>query len=432
MKKRAVLLAAWLFSSISILPVRAEGESTPTPSPSSGTDVSETDTAPSLHAPEAVLIDAASGSVLYEIDSSTSRDPASLTKLMGLYLAASQLAEDDTLTLSDTAFNTYDHSSGVLWIQSGETLSVMDCLEASMLVSANDTMAMLAEGVSGGNDAFVQAMNDQAESWNLTATHFDNIFGTYSENNYASAKDLALLTRQALQNPLFKEVFCSTSYTIAPTNLQVQKRSLSTDCALLKDGDQNYAYAVGGKIGYTQEGGYCLSVYAERGDTGVIAVVMGEGSEEFAYEDIRTLCDYGFGHYQTVTITKEEIGTQTVELREYGRHTGDLIFSAASSYSILLSSSVDASALKGELVIDNADAQDPDQITARIVFTLDGNVIGETEAVKEVVTYDLGSLTGLDAMSYFDWGCIALLVLVGAWPLFRKLAEIFRPPESRY
>ena len=128
-------------------------------------------------APAAILVDRASGNVLYEKNGSTRRDPASLTKLMGLYLAVGELSDDTPITMSDAAYETYDHSSGVLWIQREETLTAKDAEYASMLMSANDTMAMLAEAVSGDAETFVAKMNQTAADLQMNDTHFDNIFG---------------------------------------------------------------------------------------------------------------------------------------------------------------------------------------------------------------------------------------------------------------
>ena len=149
------------------------------------------DSTPVLQGPEAVLVDQDSGNVLYDFNSAVHRDPSSLSDLMTVYLAASSLNQNQSLTMSETASATYDHSNGVLWIETGETLSALDCMAATLLAGANDTAAMLAEGVSGSNEAFLTAMNTQVEDWNLADTHFDNLVGLSSDNNYSSAADIA-------------------------------------------------------------------------------------------------------------------------------------------------------------------------------------------------------------------------------------------------
>ena len=304
-------------------------------------------------APEAILIDRASGNVLYEKNSSTRRDPASLTKLMGLYIATMKLKDDMSITMSDAAYETYDHSSGVLWIQKEETLTVKDAEYASMLMSANDTMAMLAQAVGGDQDSFVAMMNRMAADLQMNDTHFNNIFGLYQEENYASAADLATLTRKALQQPTFAQLFGSSSYILSATNKNSQERVLPNDCQLLRSGAHQYDGITGGKIGSTTEGGYAISASAARNGTELIAVVMGEENAKNAYADVAKLFDYGFRTYQTVTISKDMIKPITVEVKEGRKHIADVIFSADGDFSLLLKGNVPTDTLTAEIQVEN-------------------------------------------------------------------------------
>ena len=141
-----------------LVPVSAEGENA-SPSPSAS---SEEQSAVSVSASKAILIDEDSGTVLFDKSSSESADPGSLVKIMSVYLGVTNLSSDQELTMSDTAFDTYSHDTGVLWINRGETLRAESAEYASMLTSANDTTAMIAEGVSGDQDTFVNLMNQTA------------------------------------------------------------------------------------------------------------------------------------------------------------------------------------------------------------------------------------------------------------------------------
>lgn len=386
------------------------------------------DSTPVLQGPEAVLVDQDSGNVLYDFNSAVHRDPSSLSDLMTVYLAASSLNQNQSLTMSETASATYDHSSGVLWIENGERLSVLDCMAATLLAGANDTAAMLAEGVSGSNDAFLSAMNTQVEDWNLADTHFDNLFGLASDNNYSSAADIAEITRRALSNASFSSVFSLTSYTIAANNKHVQVRDIPNDCQLVRSGDNYYEGITGCKLGYSESGGYGISASAEKDGTRLIAVVLGEESADAAYADIKALFDYGFSSYQTVTIRKDDIPSQTIAIRDGTRKSADVILSADSDFSILMKVTDTTPELTAEIQVENSDSNDPDAITGKVVFYLNGQEAGSVDAAKEVVTYERNTQSGIDSMTIYDWVCIVVLALTMLYPVLKRFSDFLKPP----
>lgn len=385
-------------------------------------------TGPVLQGPAAVLIDQDSGNILYDLNSAVHRDPSSLTDLMAVYLAASSLNQNQSLTMSSAASATYDHSSGVLWIETGETLSALDCMAATLLAGANDTAAMLAEGVSGGNDDFLAAMNSQAESWNLADTHFDNLFGQASDNNYSSAADIARLTRQALLNSSFASVFSLNGYTIAANNVHVQAREIPNDCQLVRSGDLHYEGITGGKLGYSESGGYGISASAQRDGTRLIAVVLGEESSEKACADIAALFDYGFSSYQTLTIKKDEIPSQTIAIRDGTRKSADVILSADSDFSILMKVTDNTPQLTAEIQVENSESNDPDAISGKVVFYLDGQQAGAVDAAKKIVTYERNTQSGIDSMTVYDWVSIAVLAVMMLYPVLKRFSDFLKPP----
>ena len=399
-------------------------EETPEPEPVWAVDVS-TD--------YAVLIDADSGKVLFEKNKDTARDPASLTKIMTVYLAMKTLTSpSQEITMSKEAFQTYDHNQGVLWIQEGETLSAKDCEYATMLASANDTAAMLAEAAALSQDGFVQKMNAEAKDMNLEATVFDNIFGLSSPGNQSSAYDIAKLTRQALKNDAFREIFGASGYTIPATNKQPQSRPIAQDCELLRNGEYSWEEATGGKIGSTKDGGFCLAASAKRGATSLIAVVLSEETADNAYHDIVRIFEYGFQNAQTVTITAEQIGTKTVEVMDGGKHVADVVFSADSGFSILLPKDIDPDGLKAEIVVANETASSPERITAEVQFTLNGELIGSAQMEKKVVTVKQEETVIEKSGGFrmiFDYACIIVLVLVLLLPPLVKFLTSLQPPE---
>lgn len=405
------------------LNVQAEGETATPESTATPTAAAASTTAVETSAKGAVLMDATSGSVLFENNSTAHLDPASLTKIMSVYLATEKLTPDQELTMSDTAFQTYSHNSGVLWIQNGETMTAVSAEYASLLASANDTTAMLAEGVSGDQDTFIALMNSTAQSIGMGDTNFQNIFGTNNEENYSSAKDIATLVQTALKNTTFKKIFGTSGYVMAATNL-TSERPIGNDCELLPGQDSAYEYTTGCKIGSTQEGGYALAASAEKDGTTLIAVVLGETDAATAYADVQKMLDYGFSSYHTITLSGSDVGSKTVAVYSGKKHTYDVVFTENSDFSLLVSSSIDKSQITMDIVTQHEDLEDPNQITASVVFSIDGTQVGSVPMKAEITEIDNSFSATVEPQisQYFDYACIVILALVLIYEIGRKLS----------
>lgn len=428
------LIALFLSVLTAMTPVLAEAAPSPETDPEGNAEETEEpveEYAVELSTEYAVLIEAGSGTVLFDKQGEEPGDPASLTKIMTVLLAAEKLNDDDTLTMSSQAFQSYSHDQGVLWIQDGETLSVSDCEYATMLASANDTCAMLAEGAAGDIPAFVKLMNERAETYGMSGTHFENPFGVAAAGQYSTAYDLAVLTQNAIKNERFRKVFGAPSHTMAATNMQAQTRVIANDCEFLRDGAYSYDGAVGGKIGSTPANGFALAAYAERGGTGLIAVVMHEANAEAAYRDAARLFDYGFESAQTITVTPEQIGTKTISVDDGKTHIADVTFAADSSFNILLPKGVGAESITSEIVVKNEDAKTPEHISAEVVFLLDGEEIGRSPLTAEIVREPEKEPVNYTALGrqIFDWACVALLAFMVLRPAVKWLHELLMPPK---
>ena len=435
MVKKAVMC---LFSLLLCLyPVHAEENPNPETDGTEETEeIEETEEEPvqeviDIASDKAVLIDADSGKVLYEKNSNERGDPASLNKIMTVYLAAQTLPASQPLTMSDSAFQSYDHNQGVLWIQQGETLSAKDCEYASFLASANDTAAMLAEAAAGSLNAFVEKMNAEAADLELQNTHFDNVFGVASSDNYSSAYDMAMLTRKALKNDVFREIFGASSYMLSGTNKQNSSRMIAADCELIRSGTYSYEDALGGKIGSTPTGGFALAAAAKRGATSLIAVVFGEATPDAAYHDIVRIFEYGFESAQTVTITPADYGSKTIEVTDGRKHIADVVFTSDSSFSILMPKELDPSLVKAEIVVKNEDSSDPEEITAEVIFTLDGETIGSSPMERTIIMKPVEEKFKTDHLptNVLDWISVGALLLVLLLPALNWFFRTLEPPK---
>ena len=214
MKKKVLMMVLLVLGMF--VPVRAE---------------ENTENGPEVSGQAAILVDAASGSILYKKNIDEHLDPASLTKVMTVYAALEKTDIEASLTMSKEAFATYNHDYGVLWIQEGETMTARSAAYASLLASANDTTAMLSEEAAGSVDAMVPLMNQKAQALSLSNTNFQNPFGLNNENNYTSARDMAALFRTVLQDDEAARMLGASSYTIPASN-KYGERLIAQDCEI--------------------------------------------------------------------------------------------------------------------------------------------------------------------------------------------------------
>ena len=240
---------------------------------------------PPLHSAKAVVLaDMDSGRLLYEMNKDEQRAPASLTKIMTVMLAVEALERgevslDEMITAQEdclAGLNTDSSTSGIL---PGEIISYQDLLYCAMVHSANEACNILAHRVSGSVPDFVELMNRRAAELGCTNTHFSDPNGLSNENHYTTAYEMYLITREALEHPLFAEICNTRGYDMAATNLS-QARSFANSNALITADSEygsSYVYpaAAGVKTGFTQLAGYCLVSTAEKDGVRLLAVVMG-------------------------------------------------------------------------------------------------------------------------------------------------------------
>ena len=240
---------------------------------------------PPLHSAKAVVLaDMDSGRLLFEMNKDEQRSPASLTKIMTVLLAVEALERgevslDEMVTAQADCLAGLNTDSSTSGIQPGEIISYQDLLYCAMVHSANEACNILAHRVSGSVPAFVELMNRRAAELGCTNTHFSDPNGLSNENHYTTAYEMYLITREALEHPLFAEICNTRGYDMAATNLS-QARSFANSNALITADSEygsSYVYpaASGVKTGFTQRAGYCLISTAEKDGVRLLAVVMG-------------------------------------------------------------------------------------------------------------------------------------------------------------
>jgi serine-type D-Ala-D-Ala carboxypeptidase (penicillin-binding protein 5/6) len=238
-----------------------------------------------VQAPAAILVDAATGRILWAKRSHERRKVASLTKIMTAALALREVPWESTVTVDKRVTTVPLVKEG---LRTGERVKAWKLFYSLLLYSGNDDAAQLAISSAGSIHAFLRQMNDEARRLGLHDTHFRSPSGVIDQGNYSTAWDLAALTRYALRNPRFRRLVRTKRIEVRwsrPTNSKIY---LNNNWLL-----HEYHGANGVKTGYTSESGWCLVATATRHGRKLIAVVLDSPN---IYRDARTLLNLGFGH----------------------------------------------------------------------------------------------------------------------------------------
>jgi serine-type D-Ala-D-Ala carboxypeptidase (penicillin-binding protein 5/6) len=243
---------------------------------------------PAIDAPEAIVVEATTGDVVYEKDPDQHRPIASTTKLMTALLTLEDGNLDDVVQAPR-----YDAlpAESVLGLIPGEKITVQDLMRGLLMYSANDAAVALAVHVGGSVPSFVRMMNRRAEELGLEDTHYANPVGLDEEGNYSTARDLATLTRVLRKNRFFRRTVNTNDLTLRSG---ATERTLSNRNTLLFD----YPWVDGVKTGYTSQAGNVLVASGRKRGVPIISVVMGAASKPARDEESVELLNYGFSQYR--------------------------------------------------------------------------------------------------------------------------------------
>lgn len=258
-------------------------------------DVDQLKGAPDITAESAVVMDAASGAVLYGKEADSKQYPASITKVMTALLAVENCSMDDIVTFSSEAVNGIEPGSSSAGINVGAELTVEDTLYALMLVSANEAGAALAEHISGSDEAFADLMNQRAAELGCTGTHFTNPHGLPDEDHYTTAHDMALILRAAMQYDEFRKIAETDTYTLEKSDTLTDTLELWNHSKIIRENsDYYYEYAEGSKPGYTMAARNTLVTYAKKGNVELICTILKDYGADQSYYDTTDLFEWGF------------------------------------------------------------------------------------------------------------------------------------------
>ena len=332
---------------------------------------------PDTYSETAVLMDADTGTILYNKGMDEKRYPASITKIMTALLALENSNLDDQVTFTEECLADQTSDSGNIGMQVGEVLTMRQCLLALMIRSANDVATQIAVQIAGSVAAFADMMNQKAQELGCVNTHFVNASGMPDENHYTTAHDMALIFREAIKNQDFLDIIGTQSFTIDPTNMNPESRTYSTHHALVAQGaPEYYEGCFGGKTGVTEASKNTLVSGATRDGMTLIAVAMRADAGQVCQDHI-SMFDYGFNNFSRTAvkdlpskITRHLLPAEKYILKDY---KDNMLFETRRTASVSLPSGVDSNALEKTYSITKNPAGLP---LLTVTYTYNDHVVG--------------------------------------------------------
>lgn len=333
-------------------------------------------------AKSAILIDYATGEVLYEKNADERLAPASMTKIGSMLLImeaidSGKLSLNDEVTISEEAASM---GGSQIFLEAGEVYTVHDLLKGVAIASGNDAVVALAEKLAGSQGAFVDMMNKRFKELGANNTNFVNAHGLDSEGHYSTARDMATIARELLKHEKILE-YTSIYEEYLEKNDGTKTWLVNTNKLV-----RFYDGVDGLKTGFTETAGYCLTATAKKDDFRLISVVMGEDSTENRSSDTVKLLNYGFNTYKINTIkTKDEVlGKVRVERGKENFAEIVLLEDATE----LLKNTEDVSNYEFNLKVDTikAPVKPGDIVGSAEIIDNDGNIIDEVDVTvkKEI------------------------------------------------
>lgn len=370
-----ILLFSFCFSSYCF----AEEESTYVWSnlsiPTNSDDVTETNTL-NLESGSAILIEQTSGQVLYSHNAHEQLRPASVTKVMSILLIMEAI-DNGKMSYTDVvpcSENAASMGGSQIWLDPRETLTVDEMLKAICVNSANDCVVAMSEFIAGGEDGFVQMMNDKAKELGMNDTCFKNSHGLDEDGHVTSSYDIALMSKELLNN--HPDV---TKYTtIWMDSLRDGKSQLSNTNKLIK----TYKGATGLKTGSTSLALYNLSASATRDDLSLIAVIMKAPSTKVRFAEATKLLDYGFNTFSFKQFGK---AGETVKLTSVDKGVKDTVEAILEKNAGTLIEKGKDKNIEQNLIIDEKLSAPiyAGQKIGEISFSLDGEILTSTNIVAK-------------------------------------------------
>lgn len=361
---------------------------------------------PQVLAESAILMEAGTGTILYEKNATAAMYPASTTKTLTALLTVENCKMSDTVTISRNALYDVPSDSSLMGgLSVGDKLSVEVCMYGLMLSSGNEISYALGEHVAGGElSKFVDMMNERSAGLGCVNSHFSNPHGYHDAEHYTCAYDLALISMEALKHTEYRKIAGTERYNFPLANDGSVRDPWNHHLMLKQNSEYYYEYCTGGKTGYTSSSGSTLVTYAEKDGISLICVVLNENKPGH-WTDTKTLLDYGFNNFHKVEISTNEknfsLGNNTFF------HSGNNIFGNTlptielnkDGYMVLpneASFEDTVSSIQFEEATSSGDAGTTTNALATLSYTYKGYPVGSTTIdliTNEAESFDFSTLT---------------------------------------
>lgn len=345
-------------------------------------DAEQTQPAVEISAPSAVLMEASTGTVIFEKDSDTARPPASVTKIMTMLLIFDALEEGSIGLDNEVTTSEYAASMGgsQVFLEPGEIQTVDTMLKCIAVASANDACVAMSEYICGSEEEFVRRMNERAKELGMKNTNFVNCNGLDAQGHVTSARDIALMSRELITK--YPQVHDYSM--IWMENITHTTKKGTTEFGLTNTNKlvRQYEYTTGLKTGSTGDAKFCVSATGEKNGIEMIAVVMAAENSKERFADAVKLLNYGFGRCQ-LYMDEEEEGIEDIEVESGVEDTVGV--QRADPFSYLDTAGADLNSIEKKIEMEK-EVKAPlkkGDVVGYIVYKLDGKEIGRSELIAE-------------------------------------------------
>ena len=347
----------------------------------------------SLESKSGILMDAATGTILYEKNSHEAMPPASVTKVMTMLLIyeaeeAGQFSWKDSVQVSEHAASM---GGSQVFLEPGEIQTAADMTKCIAIASANDAAVAMAEFVAGSEEAFVERMNKRAKELGMQDTCFRNACGLDTDGHMTSAHDIAVMSRELMTR--FPEI---REYTTTWQDMIVHKtRKGESEFGLTNTNKliKWYEGATGLKTGSTGKALYCLSGTAERDGLHLIAVVMAAPDFKVRFQETMKLLDYGFANYSAQKGLPAEEKMAEIPITKGMADTVDAVVKEEISFLLKKDSGKEWETKVETLPIVDAPVKKGEKV-GEVVYTISGKEVGRADLItaEDVEKADLGTM----------------------------------------
>lgn len=273
------------------------------------------------NAKSAIIVEASTGTILYEKNSNEKLSPASMTKMMGMLLVVENVEKgnlkwDEMVTVSENASSM---GGSQILLETGEKMTVSDLFKGVAVASGNDAIVALGERVAGTEEAFVKMMNDRAKELGLKNTNFKNPHGLEEANHYSSAYDMSKIALELVKHPKVLE-FSGIYEDYLRKGTKREFWLVNTNKLV-----RFYQGVDGLKTGYTKEAGYCLTATASKSNMRVITVVMGEPESTTRNKETTDMLNYSFNMYSIEKMLSKDKKVGTIKINLGENETSDIV-----------------------------------------------------------------------------------------------------------